>query len=136
MIPETKLHGARAIAVVVVASTSLVSAAAVSAHTRSFSFGSVEFMPRDQREAAASAFVADELPPGTPISTALHVLRKADAYCHAPRLPDGSITCSHYSFKQHPDDAGIVDVIWTVKVNPTADGTVASASVHRSKSGF
>jgi hypothetical protein len=124
----------KAVVAAIVASAALVGAAA--AHAESFSFGGVEYMPSDQRMPAAQTFVADELTPGTPVASALHILRKADAYCRTPAQAGATITCTHASFERHPEGADLVDVNWVVKVTPSADGTVARATVSRSTDGF
>ncbi|HSZ53503.1 MAG TPA: hypothetical protein VK801_18190 [Caulobacteraceae bacterium] len=133
MAKDKKAFGLKAIAVAIVASSALAGAAA---HAQSFNFTHVEFMPSDQRVPAAKAFVADELPPGTPIASALHILRKADAYCRTPGQQGATITCTHASFERHPDGADLVDVNWTVKVTPSSNGTVAKAIVSRSTDGY
>lgn len=125
----------KTVAATMVALTALTGAVA-HANAKPFSFGSVEFMPRDQREAAAQAFVANDLTAGMPIASALQVLKKADVYCRVPSVPGRAISCTHASFEQHPDDTGPVDVIWTVRVTPSADGTIGAATVSRSRYGF
>lgn len=111
-------------------------AAATQVNARPFSFAGVEYLPRDQRVPAARAFVADKLAPGTPMASALKVLRRADLYCRAPDRRGATITCTHGSFERPPLSAELIDVTWTVKVTPSADGRVAQASVRRSTNGF
>lgn len=134
MIVNLKVRSMKALAAVLVTSASLAAAAA--AHANAFSFSGVEYMPRDQRVAAAQAFVADELTPGTPVPTALQVLRRADAYCRTPGQQGATITCTHASFERHAEGADLVDVNWLVKITPSADGTVAKATVSRSTDGY
>ncbi|HEY1930168.1 MAG TPA: hypothetical protein VGG92_22080 [Caulobacteraceae bacterium] len=124
----------KAVAAMLVTSASLAAAAHVNA--RPFSFAGVEFMPRDQRVPAAQAFVAEKLPPGTPIASALETLRRASAFCGKQRAPTEPITCTHRSFDRHPLDPQLITVTWTVEIVPSADGTVASATVRRSTNGF
>ena len=129
-----KARGAKAIAAMIVTAASLAAAAQASA--RPFSFAGVEYLPHDERVPAAQAFVAEKLPPGTPIASALETLRRANAFCRRPRAPSEPITCTHASFDRHPLYAQLADVTWTVKVVPSADGTVARATVRRSTNGF
>ncbi|HEY2050201.1 MAG TPA: hypothetical protein VGH03_12735 [Caulobacteraceae bacterium] len=123
----------KTIAATIVIAASLAAAAQVNA--RPFSFAGVEFMSRDQRVPAAQAFVAENLPPGTPIASALETLRRARAFCRTPHAPSEPIICTHRSFDRPPLDSEFIDVTWTVKVIPTADGTVARATVRRSTVG-
>jgi hypothetical protein len=130
----SKARGVKAIAALALGSALLAAAAPVNAQP--FSFDHVEYMPRDQRVPAAKAFVAEKLPPGTPIASALETLRKANATCRTPSASSEPITCTHRSFERHPNGADMVDVSWIVKVTPTAAGTVASATVRRSTNGY
>ncbi|HEY2050199.1 MAG TPA: hypothetical protein VGH03_12725 [Caulobacteraceae bacterium] len=133
MVTEKKAFGLKALAATIAVSGALVGAAA---HAESFNFNGVEYMPHDQRVPAAKAFVADELSPGTPVASALKILRHADAYCRTSAQPGATITCTHRSFERHPMGADMVDVSWTVKVTPAPDGTVAHATVSRSTDGY
>ncbi|HSZ53502.1 MAG TPA: hypothetical protein VK801_18185 [Caulobacteraceae bacterium] len=134
MSTEGKTRDVKAIAATIVTAASLAAAAQVSA--RPFSFAGVEYLTHDQRVPAAQAFVAEKLPPGTPIASALETLRRASAFCRTPRAPGEPITCTHASFDRDPLYAQLADVTWTVKVTPSADGTVAAATVRRSTNGF
>jgi hypothetical protein len=127
---NAKARGMKSIAAVIVTTASLT--AAMHASAKPFSFGHVEYMPRDQRVPAAQAFVAKKLPPGTPIASALEILRRADGSCRTPNAAGKPITCTHASFEHRPLSAELTDVIWIVKIIPSADGTVASATVQRS----
>jgi hypothetical protein len=98
-----------------------------------FTFNAVEYMPRDQREAAAQAFVNQNITAGQPIAVALKTVEKAGAYCHGASA-DGSISCTHSSFERHPGQ-GFADVTWNVRIVTAADGSVAAATVDRSKAG-
>ena len=133
MFTNGSARGVKAIAAMVVTSASLAAAAHVNA--RPFSFAGVEFMPRDQRVPAAQAFVAEKLPPGTPIASALETLRRASAFCRTPHAPSEPIICTHRSFQRRPLETELVDVTWTVEITPSADGTVARATVRRSTVG-
>ena len=133
MLANGKARDVKAIAAMVVTSASLAAAAHVNA--RPFSFAGVEFLPRDQRVPAAQTFVAEKLPPGTPIASAIEALRRASAFCRAPRAPSQPIICTHASFDRHPLFAQLANVTWTVKVIPSADGRVAEATVRRSING-
>ena len=133
MVTEKKAFGLKALAATIAVSGALIGAAA---HAESFNFNGVEYMPHDQRVPAAKAFVADELSPGTPVASALKILRHADAYCRTPDHAGATITCTHESFERHPMGADMVDVSWIVKITPSAAGTVASATVRRSTNGY
>jgi hypothetical protein len=114
----------------------LISGGVARANAQHFSFNAVEFMPRDERETAAQTFISNNITTGLPIPVALRILSKAGADCGTPKTSDREISCTHPSFHQTPDDTGIVDVIWTVRIDPAADGTVTSATVNRSTYGF
>ncbi|HEY2052033.1 MAG TPA: hypothetical protein VGH03_22050 [Caulobacteraceae bacterium] len=129
---KRRLH-LKVVAAVLALSTPLI---ATHGNAKSFSFRHVEFMSADQREAAAQAFVANDLSPGTPLDSALKTLKRANAYCQTPSVASEPISCTHVSFERTPDNAGIIDVVWTVRVTPAADGTVSNATVTRSRSGF
>jgi hypothetical protein len=130
MLPNGSARGVKATVAVMVVSVSLAAAAHVNA--RPFSFAHVEYMPRDQRVPAAQAFVAKKLPPGTPIASALETLRRASASCRTPSASSEPITCTHASFEHRALSTELTDVTWIVKIIPSADGTVASATVQRS----
>jgi hypothetical protein len=97
-------------------------------------FNGVEYLPRDQREPAAQAFVAGAAPPGRPLSTAVADIRKAGAYCR-PAASTSDVTCVSRSLEHNPGEH-LDEVSWTVRITPDAAGNVVSASVVREKSGF
>jgi hypothetical protein len=99
-----------------------------------FSFKSVEFLPREQRLPAVQAFVDQNVVVGQPIAPALEAIRKAGAYCPAPKAPHRTFVCTHSSFQRHPG-AGLDDVTWRVRVRPADDNTIAVVAVSRTKSG-
>jgi hypothetical protein len=129
----TKSAGIKLAASALAAVTLIGGVAHASIYPRNFSFNAVEFMPSDQRQAAAQEFVAQNVTPGMPIAAAVQVLQKAGADC---RTSVEAVSCTHASFERHPDEAGTVDVTWKVQVTPTANGTVAGATVRRTTSGF
>ena len=111
------------------------SGAATLAHAQAqkFSFNAVEYLPRDQRDAAAQAFISQNITAGEPVAVALKTVQKAGAYCHGADA-DGVISCSHSSFERHPGQ-GFADVTWKVQITPAANGPVAAATVDRSREG-
>jgi hypothetical protein len=103
------------------------------AEARGFSFRSVEYMPRGQRETAAEAFIAANITPGMPMSAARSVLREAGTFCDAST--GGGMSCSKTSIVAHSDQGTEEDIQWVVLVTPDASGNVSSASVRRTSSG-
>jgi hypothetical protein len=103
------------------------------ANAPKFTFNAVEYMSSDQREAAAQAFIGQNITAGEPIAVALKTVEQAGAYCHGVSA-DGAISCTHSSFERHPGQ-GFADVTWKVRIIPAADGSVAAATVNRSKTG-
>lgn len=98
-----------------------------------FSFNAVEYLPHDQRQAAAQTFLSQNVTAGEPIAVALKTVEKAGAYCHGAAA-GGVISCTHSSFERHPGQ-GFADVTWKVQITSAADGSVAAATVDRSKDG-
>jgi hypothetical protein len=116
----------------VLATISLAIGSSALAQAGSFSFKSVEFMNADQREPAAKAFIHDNVQPGMPLKDAIHVVKKAGALCHAPK--DGQVLCTHSSLQRHPGHS-LTDVLWTVTITASPDGTVSNADVSRTTKG-
>ncbi len=108
-------------------------AGAASAAPGSFSFRSVEYLPQDEREAAAQAFIGAQVTSGMPVATAVDILRKAGTDCSA--VQSGQVRCSFTSAEQRPDE-DLGDVSWIVLITPTADKTVSSASLQRIRTGL
>jgi hypothetical protein len=106
-------------------------ATAAMAGPSNFSFRAVEFMPRDQRQAAAQAFVTNHIPPGMPIAAAEAVVRRAGAYCRGDRDASGMVICSLTSMVAHSDQKSEEDITWLVQLTPDASGAVSNASVRR-----
>lgn len=102
------------------------------ARVRPFSFRTVEFMPRDQREAAAAAFVGSAIRPGLSGSEARLRLRRAGLSCH--RAIAAQLACTTNSLERHPGH-DLTDVVWTVSVSLGNDGNVVKASVARTTAG-
>jgi hypothetical protein len=101
-----------------------------------FSFIGVEFMPEDQRQPAAEAFVSANLAPGTPLATAEAALSRAGAYCGHGRRADGVIVCSLTSVVANSGEDSQGEVTWRVEITPDANGAVRTASVRRLTAGF
>jgi hypothetical protein len=121
---------------------SLISAAtltftpnATQAADSAFSFRSVEYMPLEQREPRARAFLREQVPLGLPVATAVARVRRAGATCRPETLPDHTIRCSYTSIERLPDEQ-LDDITWVVEITSGADRTVVAASVRRRKSGF
>ncbi|MHB8283064.1 MAG: hypothetical protein ACYDD1_00120 [Caulobacteraceae bacterium] len=110
-----------------------LSATAALAAPRPFSFRSVEYMPRDQREHLARVFVRENITPGMPMADALRAAKTAGAYCH-PAAADGVVDCTSTSSEHHPGEH-LSDVTWKVHIIPV-NGAVQAASVTRTKGGF
>ncbi|WP_158915143.1 hypothetical protein [Caulobacter sp. S45] len=123
-------------AVRVLAATLLFTAAssALATPTR-FTFESAEFMPLEQREPAARAFFAQNISVGMPVQAATQVVRKAGAFCRLPSAQGGAISCTHSSFEHRPG-MSLDEITWKIQITPAADGTVAAASVSRTKAGL
>ena len=102
------------------------------AQTRPFSFRTVEYMPRDQREPVAQGYVASHFSPGMPMGEAVATARAAGTYCH-PMRADGEVDCVANSFQRHPGDL-LRDVSWTLHLQPGPDGRLIQASVVRTVS--
>jgi hypothetical protein len=120
-----------------VATVAFVGLTAVAAAAQQpFSFTAVEFMPRDQRLAAAQAFVAATAAPGTPIRVAEAALSRAGVYCHGGRVVNGVVSCTLTSVVGHSDEKSENEVTWRVQITPDANGAVAAATVNRTTLGF
>lgn len=93
-----------------------------------FSFDQVEFMPREQRDPAARAFLNQTVVKGMPMASAVAAVRRARTICHGHK--DGSVVCSHVSFRRPPGFA-LEDVSWDVRIYPDAKGAVDRFTVSR-----
>jgi hypothetical protein len=101
-----------------------------------FSFIAVEFMPHDQKLAAAQAFVAANAAPGTPIRIAEAALSRAGVYCHGGRVVNGVVSCTLTSVAADSGNDSQHEVTWRVQITPDANGAVAAATVGRITDGF
>jgi hypothetical protein len=97
----------------------------------SFSFRSVEFLPADQRQPAAEAFMQRTVVQGMPLAQAVAALRSAGAYCHAPRA--GVVSCIHASTERHVGH-DLTDVIWRIRLT-APQGAVTAATLRRTTAG-
>lgn len=116
------------------AALTLSSAAVALAAPPPFNFYAVEFQSHDQRVPLAQAYVARTMAPGEPMSVAVAAARKAGARCGRPDA-SGVTVCTESS-QQRPAGRGMDDVLWTVRITPAADGTVAHATVARTVAGM
>jgi hypothetical protein len=100
-----------------------------------FSFPSAEFMRGDDGVRAARAFIKDQLPSGLPISVAIARVEKADASCHISTVGDTVVTCEYFILAR-PVGGDLGENIWTVKLFPGPDATLADASLSRTRVGM
>jgi len=101
----------------------------------SFSFPSAEFMPGDDGMRAAQSFMRDQLPPGLPMSVAIARAERAQVSCHIPTIRDAAVTCEYFILAR-PVGGDLGENIWTVKLFPEPDGTLADATVSRTRAGM
>jgi hypothetical protein len=99
-----------------------------------FSFRSVEFLPRAQRESAATDFVNRIAAPGQLMNSVVSNLRRAGAYCPKPKQ-GGELVCTSSSMQRHPGE-DLTDIQWIVRVFPNASGAVDHATVVRQRTGL
>ena len=107
---------------------SLTAAATCGAQIKPFNFNNVEYMPIEQREPAARAFLAQAVPLGTPLPMAKTTLEHAGAFC--PAAMNGALHCSYSSMQRHPGEDE-QDVIWKIEVQGGGVGRAQTASVTR-----
>ncbi len=112
-----------------------VTSAASQAADSIFSFRSVEYLPLEQREPSARAFLRDQVRPGMPVAAAVARVRRAGATCRPELFRDHVIRCSFTTPEQLPDEH-LGDITWVVEITSSADRTVVAASVRRQKAGF
>ncbi len=99
------------------------------------------------RQLAAQGNWAEKVPPcaschgadglgvnDEPMSVAVAAARKAGARCGRPDA-SGVTVCTESS-QQRPAGRGMDDVLWTVRLTPAADGTIAHATVARTVAGM
>jgi hypothetical protein len=122
-------------AVVGMVTVSFVAGGSVAAHAYKFSFRGVEFMPRDQREPAARAFVAQHAAPGASMNAAIDAIKMAGAHCSYSVGTKDAIVCTASSLQRHPGE-DLTDIQWKVIIFPSANGTVDHTAVVRTRSGL
>jgi hypothetical protein len=79
--------------------------------------------------AQAQAYLASNVTPGTPMPLGRSIVAKSGAYCGSPRQTDGVVHCTAETFQRIP--GAFRDVVWTVRIAPGPDGSVASVRVSR-----
>ena len=114
--------------------TLAASMAAGAATPQPFTFFGVQFAPREHREPLAQAFVARAMPVGSPFPAALARAKRAGARCGRPG-PDGVVDCRASTMQKRPGEH-LSDITWNIRLAPAADGTVAAATLTRTRSGF
>ena len=119
---KTTLAGVAAAALTLTASAAMASIG-------HFTFIGAPYQPDGHAMAEAQDYIASSVKPGTPMPIARKVVAKTGAYCKAARPGDGVVHCTAESFQRVP--GGFNDVVWTVRLAPAADGSVATASVSR-----
>jgi hypothetical protein len=113
----------------------LVSALAAPAvgHAKPFTFAQAEFLPSSLGLERARAFLADALPPGTPMEAAVARLRAADMSCR----PDGAgLRCEYLEGGVRPEGGDEGEDVWTVRLVPAAGGALGEATVAKTHVGM
>jgi hypothetical protein len=113
----------------------MLSAPAMAYAERPFTFASAEFMRSDHAAEAADAFVAQELPAGLPLPTAIARVQKAGARCRPPHATEGEVVCTFFITAQ-PVGGDLGENWWTVRLSAGVDGKLESASIERSRHGL
>jgi len=106
-----------------------LTASAATASTTHFTFIGAPYQFDGHPMAEAQGYIARSVKPGTPMPLARKMVAKAGAYCAPSRRGDGVVDCTAETFQRVP--GAFSDVVWTVRLVPAADGTVASATVSR-----
>jgi hypothetical protein len=106
-----------------------LTAPAATASTNHFTFIGAPYQFDGHPMAEAQDYIARSVKPGTPMPLARKIVAKTGAYCKAARPRDGVVRCTAETFQRVP--GGFNDVVWTVRLAPAADGSVATASVDR-----
>ncbi|MGC1304672.1 MAG: hypothetical protein WA840_20060 [Caulobacteraceae bacterium] len=131
----SRQHRANMFKVSLASAALLVLAATTAAAEPSFSFHTVEYLPLEQREAAAKAFLADKAQAGTSMQAAVQALRTAGAHCSAPRAGSAVVPCMSSSLERDPG-GDMSDITWRIDLTPSSQDTVASAAVTRTRAGL
>ena len=111
----------------------LVSALAAPGHAKPFTFAQAEFLPSSQGLERARAFLAEALPPGTPMEAAVARLRAADMSCHAEG--EGQ-RCQYLEGGVRPEGGDEGEDVWTVRLVPAASGALGEATVAKTHIGM
>jgi hypothetical protein len=85
-------------------------------------------MDRDAGLAAARAFVASQLPTGTPMARARERLARAAMDCGPTKGSDGSLACQ-YTMLAGGDGGDLGEDVWTVHLASDGQGSVKAAKV-------
>ena len=104
------------------------------AMAKDFDFQSVEYMSADRRLPAAQAFIDRNAAPGAPMRRAVAAVERAGAACTPADPKTGVVTCKSDALRKRPSET-VTDIVWSVQITPTPQGTVASATVQRRKAG-
>ena len=111
-----------------VATVGLALTAPTMAWTEDFTFESID-LASGHSLADAKAYIAKNVTPGMPMPVALKIVEKTGAACGSPRASDGVVHCKAETLQHVPGE--LRDVVWTVRLAPAANGTLASAKVSR-----
>jgi hypothetical protein len=106
-----------------------LTAPAATASTEHFTFIGAPYQSDGHPMAEAQDYIARSVKPGTPMPLARKIVAKTGAYCAPSRRVEGVVDCTAETFQRVP--GAFSDVVWTVRIVPGADGTVASAAVSR-----
>ena len=106
-----------------------LTAPAATASTTHFTFVGAPYKFDGHPMAEARDYIARSVKPGTPMPLARKIVAKTGAYCAPSRRGEGAIDCTAETFQRVP--GAFSDVVWTVRLVPGTDGTVASATVSR-----
>lgn len=101
-----------------------------------FTFQDAEFLPNAHEGfLAAKAFVADQLPPGLPMNEAVMRVEQARASCK-PAVSSMAVVNCEYFIQARPVEGGLGENVWTARLNPGPNDTLASASIERTRVGM
>jgi hypothetical protein len=119
---KTTLAGVAAVGLTLTASAALAS-------TDHFTFIGAPYQSDGHPLAEAQAYIARNIKPGMPMPIARRIVAKTGAYCGPVRRSDGVVHCTAESFQRVP--GAFSDVVYTVRIVPGADGSVAATTVSR-----
>jgi hypothetical protein len=109
---------------------------AIAEPSTGFTFQYAEFLSNEHEGlSAAKAFVAADLPPGLPMREAVMRVEQARASCKAPASSAEVVKCEYF-IQARPAEGDLGENVWTVRLDPGPNDTLASASVERFRVGM